>query len=102
MGTTDDKSPAIIAAVSSPMPPRLRSTQEAARALNVSTRTLHRWLDAGIVATPERTAGGHYRWDVEQLRRQVREYQQRRAEGPCDPPFAPGLADAPRHPEQPS
>lgn len=83
------------------LPPKLATTEEAARAVNVTTRTLHRWINAGTVKPTDRTVGGHYRWDIDDLRRQVREHQQRRAEGDAGPPFASGLADAPKHPEEP-
>lgn len=58
----------------SAVPTRLRSTGEAARELNVSRRTLQRWLEDGIVQPTERTAGGHYRWDVDTLREQVQRH----------------------------
>lgn len=56
------------------VPTRLRSTGETARELNVSRRTLQRWLEAGIVEPSEQTAGGHYRWDVDKVREQVRRH----------------------------
>jgi hypothetical protein len=43
--------------------------------------------------------GGHLRWDLDDLRRQIDEAQRRQDEGR---PFAPELADAPRHPEEPT
>jgi DNA-binding transcriptional MerR regulator len=53
---------------------RLITTGEAARELGVSTATLTRWAaDPHNPVTPaERTAGGHYRWDLAILRGQVR------------------------------
>lgn len=68
--TTD----AIEAVGISAVPTRLRSTGETARELNISRRTLQRWLEDGIVEPSERTAGGHYRWDVHQVREQVRRH----------------------------
>lgn len=68
--TTTDNRAAIIWAVPEETP-SLVTTQQAARALNISTRTLHRWITAGIVKPSSRTAGGHFRWDVDDLRRQV-------------------------------
>jgi excisionase family DNA binding protein len=62
------------------LPPKLATTEEAARSVNVTTRTLHRWINAGIVKPTDRTIGGHYRWDLEDLQRQVREYQRKREE----------------------
>jgi DNA-binding transcriptional MerR regulator len=51
----------------------LVSTGEAARALSIDRSTLGRWLRAGIVTAADRTAGGDYRWDVADLKRQLRE-----------------------------
>lgn len=54
------------------------STSEAARALNVDRTTLARWVrDYGLKPT-DTTLGGHYRWDLDDLKRQLREAQQRR------------------------
>ena len=50
---------------------RYVTTGDAARELGVSTATLTRWAAAGLVAPAERTAGGHYRWDLPVLRAQV-------------------------------
>lgn len=47
------------------------TTGEAARAVGVSTATLARWAADGTVTPAERTAGGHYRWDLASLRAQV-------------------------------
>ena len=52
----------------------LVNTAEAARALNVHPTTLRRWAESGIVTVTAQTAGGHARWDVEQVRRQVQEH----------------------------
>lgn len=54
------------------MTARYATTGDAARALGVSAATLTRWAAAGIVTPAERTAGGHYRWDMAVLRGQVR------------------------------
>jgi DNA-binding transcriptional MerR regulator len=48
------------------------TTGEAARGLGISPATLTRWVAAGIVAPAERTAGGHFRWDMTSLRAQLR------------------------------
>lgn len=48
-------------------------TGEAARALGVGATTLRRWADSGQVTPVFRTpAGGHYRWDIDDLRAQLR------------------------------
>ncbi len=51
---------------------RLITTGDAARGLGISTATLTRWAAAGTVTPAERTAGGHYRWDMASLRAQLR------------------------------
>lgn len=50
---------------------QLVSTAAAAAALGVNRRTLWRWIAEGKVQAPARTAGGHLRWDLAQLRAQV-------------------------------
>jgi DNA-binding transcriptional MerR regulator len=50
---------------------RYVTTGDAARELGISTATLTRWAAAGLVVPAERTAGGHYRWDLPVLRAQV-------------------------------
>ena len=59
---------------------RLVATGEAARALSVSVQTLQRWVREGIVIPTATTAGGHHRWDIEDLREQVRTAAQQRAQ----------------------
>jgi DNA-binding transcriptional MerR regulator len=58
---------------------RYITTGQAARELGVSAATLTRWAAAGIVTPAERTAGGHYRWDLPVLRGQVRRLRPRPA-----------------------
>lgn len=48
------------------------TTGEAARALGVGLSTLQRWAHEGLVIPAFRTPGGHFRWDVDDLRRQLR------------------------------
>lgn len=59
------------------VPPKLVSTAVAARELGVSTRTLQLWAQAGTVIPDLVTPGGHARWDVERLRRELRDQRQR-------------------------
>lgn len=73
MTTTVDDYAAMISLVAEEST-RLVTTKDAAAALNVSTRTLHRWITAGIVKPSDQTAGGHYRWDVDKVREQVRRH----------------------------
>ncbi len=50
---------------------RLVGTGVAATELGVDPATLWRWAKAGVVKPELRTAGGHLRWDLESLRRQI-------------------------------
>jgi excisionase family DNA binding protein len=50
---------------------RLLTTGEAARALSVDRSTLARWQREGKVKPAFVTAGGHARWDLEELKRQI-------------------------------
>ncbi|MDN5918669.1 MAG: MerR family DNA-binding transcriptional regulator [Pseudonocardia sp.] len=52
--------------------PALIRTAEAARALGVSSATLRRWARAGKVKPAERTLGGQDRWNLTELREQIR------------------------------
>lgn len=56
--------------------PRLVSSSKAARALGVDRATLWRWQKDGRVSPALRTAGGHLRWDLDQLHRQLRDAQE--------------------------
>jgi len=49
----------------------LVTTGAAARELGISAATLTRWVKSGKVAPAETTAGGHFRWHMASLRRQV-------------------------------
>ena len=51
----------------------LVGTAEAARVLRVDRRTLSRWAAAGHVKPAQKTVGGHLRWDLDDLRRQIAE-----------------------------
>jgi predicted site-specific integrase-resolvase len=50
-------------------------TDTAAKAIGVSRRSLVRWWKDGAVTPALVTPGGHARWDVEDLKRQLRESQ---------------------------
>ena len=60
-----------------PVTERYLSTSEAARALRIDRTTLVRWIKRHGLKPADRTLGGHYRWDLEDLRRQLREAQER-------------------------
>jgi 8-oxo-dGTP pyrophosphatase MutT (NUDIX family) len=51
---------------------RYLSTDAAAAEIGVDPETLRRWVRAGRVTPTMRTAGGHYRWDVGDLRAKLR------------------------------
>ncbi len=59
------------------VPPPLVPTGVAARELGVAVRTLQHWVSQGLVTPDVTTAGGHFRWDVENLRAQLRALRQR-------------------------
>jgi len=54
------------------MAERLVPTGDAARAIGISGQTLARWAREGLVTPSLVTAGGHLRWSLEDLRRQLR------------------------------
>lgn len=53
--------------------PKLISTGVAADALGVAHFTLFRWWQAGIVTPALVTPGGHARWDLDELKEQLRQ-----------------------------
>lgn len=57
--------------------PRLIRTAEAARELAIDPSTLSRWAQAGIVTPAHRTAGGQARWNLDDLRRQIAEHEEK-------------------------
>jgi len=59
------------------MSERLVPTGDAARAIGVGRSTLARWMAEGLVKPALVTPGGHARWDVDDLRRQLAELQER-------------------------
>ncbi|TDD92728.1 MerR family transcriptional regulator [Saccharopolyspora karakumensis] len=48
------------------------STGDAAKAIGVDRRTLQRWAAEGVVEPALVTPGGHQRWDVDDLKEQLR------------------------------
>ena len=54
-------------------PTGLVSTTRAAKELGLSQSTLSRWVKAGHIKPTQKTIGGHMRWDVDDLRRQIDE-----------------------------
>jgi len=53
--------------------PKLVGSGEAAEVAGVSVNTLLRWVREGRITPADRTLGGHYRWDLDDLRRQLTE-----------------------------
>jgi 8-oxo-dGTP pyrophosphatase MutT (NUDIX family) len=71
----------------------LVSTSAAARAVGVGRSTLWRWIKLGYVEPHTRTAGGHLRWNVPRLRREVGAI---RNDSP-EEPYMPESASTPEH-----
>ncbi|WP_433279546.1 MerR family DNA-binding transcriptional regulator [Pseudonocardia xinjiangensis] len=46
-------------------------TSEAAKALGISARSIARWESEGKITPNLRTPGGHMRWNIEALRKQL-------------------------------
>lgn len=57
---------------------RLVPTGTAAAELSVDRATLFRWARDGKVRPTETTVGGHMRWDLDDLRDQIRKLQEGR------------------------
>ena len=47
------------------------TTGQAAKILNVSLTTLQKWAHSGVLTPALTTPGGHFRWDLEDLKRQL-------------------------------
>lgn len=54
-------------------PGDLVSTSVAARSLGIDPSTLTRWVHSGVVTPARRTVGGHFRWNLDDLARQMDE-----------------------------
>jgi DNA-binding transcriptional MerR regulator len=52
-------------------------TGVAARELGIHPTTLTRWAKSGMVTPASVTVGGHLRWDLEQLKAELRELRER-------------------------
>ena len=50
---------------------RLVTTTEAAKQLGISSRTLQRYVAAGLIVPDLTLPSGRYRWDVAKLREQI-------------------------------
>jgi DNA-binding transcriptional MerR regulator len=56
----------------SPSDAQLVTTTVAANAVGVNPRSLTRWVKSGAIKPTIRTPGGHLKWDIEDLRKQLR------------------------------
>lgn len=57
-------------------------TSVAAKAIGIARSTLNRWRDEGTVTPTLVTAGGHARWDIEDLREQLRALRTKGTQNP--------------------
>jgi DNA-binding transcriptional MerR regulator len=57
--------------------PRLVTTRELARQIGLSERTIQRYRAEGLITPEIESKGGHARWDVESVKRQLREMRQK-------------------------
>jgi excisionase family DNA binding protein len=64
---------------------KLMSTGEAARELGISARSLARWAQEGLITPALTTAGGHYRFELEDLRAQLLKLAKARGESQQGP-----------------
>lgn len=58
--------------------PELVRTSDAAKSLGISARSIARWASEGLIEPDLVTPGGHMRWDVSNLDRQLRELHRTR------------------------
>jgi DNA-binding transcriptional MerR regulator len=88
-----------------PRPQRLVSSGRAAEAVNVAPQTLRLWVADGDVVPTDRTGGGHARWDLDDLRRQIAAMRERRTSKGRPPASQPVIdtpdSDSPRVTEPP-
>ena len=61
-----------------PNPEPLINTAELARLLDVSPRTIQRYRKEGVLVPDVVLKGGHARWSVDNVRQQLREWDERR------------------------
>lgn len=64
----------------SDQPERLLTTAEAAKLMSVSRRTLARYAERGDLVPTMTLPSGHYRWSLDDIRRQLRELRERPSE----------------------
>jgi excisionase family DNA binding protein len=54
-----------------PTEPRLLTSGQLARALGVAPRTVARWAQDGWITPAQITAGGHFRWKLEDVQAEL-------------------------------
>lgn len=60
--------------------PTLLPTTQVAKALGISSRTLARYVEKGLLTPAVVLPSGHYRWDLDDVRRQLIELRRRSRE----------------------
>lgn len=60
-----------------PKPPKLLTTAEAAAYLGINRTTLANYVRRGLMMPTLTLPTGHYRWDLDDIRRQLRELRER-------------------------
>ncbi|MGW1681654.1 helix-turn-helix domain-containing protein [Saccharopolyspora sp. NPDC002376] len=63
-----------------PSSARLITSSEVARELGVARQTVNRWVREGVITPTIVTAGRQGRFDIEEVKRQLREHGQRQRE----------------------
>jgi predicted site-specific integrase-resolvase len=63
-----------------PRPDPMLTTAEAARVVGIHRKTLSGYVGRGLIKPTLRLPSGHMRWDVDDLKRQLRELDERREE----------------------
>jgi predicted site-specific integrase-resolvase len=64
-----------------PRPEPMLTTTEAAAAVNVHRKTLSKYVADGLIKPTLRLPTGHMRWELDDLKRQLRELDARRTGG---------------------
>lgn len=62
--------------------PEFVSTPQAAKTIGVTSRTLTRYVERGLLTPAVVLPSGHYRWDLEQLRDQMAQVRRRHRDQP--------------------
>ncbi|PKW13132.1 MerR family DNA-binding transcriptional regulator [Saccharopolyspora spinosa] len=60
---------------------RLLTSGELARELGISPRTVARYVRLNLLTPTETTLGGHYRWDLDEVREQIKKLREQNSHG---------------------